>query len=192
MTMLEMALIAAGLSMDIFAWTACRSTLFSNIVRKKLFSFIGAFGIWEVVSISLGFYVAKLLKITKLLNSSEGFLKLAAVVIFFALAIRMLLLAMGRELIDERRQDEVQFLPLMRDTSAIAGRTFLAGLAVSLCNTGVVQQYSLLLLLALLMAVAGLYAGYTYGFQIKSKAYFTGFLCLLITDVEFIVRFLVS
>ncbi len=42
------------------------------------------------------------------------------------------------------------------------------------------------------MAVAGLYAGYTYGFQIKSKAYFTGFLCLLITDVEFIVRFLVS
>lgn len=99
---------------------------------------------------------------------------------------------MGRELIDERRQDEVQFLPLMRDTSAIAGRTFLAGLAVSLCNTGVVQQYSLLLLLALLMAVAGLYAGYTYGFQIKSKAYFTGFLCLLITDVEFIVRFLVS
>ena len=136
--------------------------------------------------------MAKLLKITKLLNSSEGFLKLAAVVIFFALAIRMLLLAMGRELIDERRQDEVQFLPLMRDTSAIAGRTFLAGLAVSLCNTGVVQQYSLLLLLALLMAVAGLYAGYTYGFQIKSKAYFTGFLCLLITDVEFIVRFLVS
>ena len=192
MTMLEMALIAAGLSMDIFAWTACRSTLFSNIARKKLFSFIGAFGIWEVVSISLGFYVAKLLKITKLLNSSEGFLKLAAVVIFFALAIRMLLLAMGRELIDERRQDEVQFLPLMRDTSAIAGRTFLAGLAVSLCNTGVVQQYSLLLLLALLMAVAGLYAGYTYGFQIKTKAYFAGFLCLLITDVEFIVRFLVS
>ena len=46
--------------------------------------------------------------------------------------------------------------------------------------------------LAVLMAVAGLYAGYTYGFQIKSKAYFTGFLCLLITDVEFIVRFLVS
>lgn len=42
------------------------------------------------------------------------------------------------------------------------------------------------------LAVAGLYAGYTYGFQIKSKAYFTGFLCLLITDVEFIVRFLVS
>ena len=192
MTMLEMALIAAGLSMDIFAWTACRSTLFSNIGRKKLFSFIGAFGIWEVVSISLGFYVAKLLNITKLLTYSDGFLKLAAVVIFFALAIRMLLLAMGRELIDERRQDEVQFLPLMRDTSAIAGRTFLAGLAVSLCNTGVVQQYSLLLLLALLMAVAGLYAGYTYGFQIKTKAYFAGFLCLLITDVEFIVRFLVS
>lgn len=42
------------------------------------------------------------------------------------------------------------------------------------------------------MAVAGLYAGYTYGFQIKTKAYFAGFLCLLIADVEFIVRFLVS
>ena len=42
------------------------------------------------------------------------------------------------------------------------------------------------------MAVAGLCAGYTYGFQIKTKAYFAGFLCLLITDVEFIVRFLVS
>lgn len=42
------------------------------------------------------------------------------------------------------------------------------------------------------MAVAGLYAGYAYGFQIKSKAYFAGVLCLLITDVEFIVRFLVS
>ena len=56
MTILEMALIAAGLSMDIFAWTACRSTLFSNVGRKKLFSFIGAFGIWELISISLGFY----------------------------------------------------------------------------------------------------------------------------------------
>lgn len=104
----------------------------------------------------------------------------------------MLLLAMGKELIDERRQDEVQFLPLMKDTSVIAARTFLVGLAVSLCNTGVVQQYALLLLLGVLMAVAGLYAGYTYGFQIKSKAYFVGFLCLLVTDVEFIVRFLVS
>ncbi len=192
MTILEMALIAAGLSMDIFAWTACRSTLFSNIGRKKLFSFIGAFGIWELISISLGFYVAKLLRMTKLLDHSEGFLKLIAVVIFFVLAVRMLLLAMGKELIDERRQDEVQFLPLMKDTSVIAARTFLVGLAVSLCNTGVVQQYALLLLLGVLMAVAGLYAGYTYGFQIKSKAYFAGFLCLLTTDVEFIVRFLVS
>lgn len=192
MTILEMALIAAGLSMDIFAWTACRSTLFSNIGRKKLFSFIGAFGIWELVSISLGFYVAKLLRMTKLLDHSEGFLKLITVVIFFALAVRMLLLAMGKELIDERRQDEVKFLPLMKDTSVIAARTFLVGLAVSLCNTGVIQQYALLLLLGVLMAVAGLYAGYTYGFQIKTKAYFAGFLCLLITDVEFIVRFLVS
>ena len=192
MTILEMALIAAGLSMDIFAWTACRSTLFSNIGRKKLFSFIGAFGIWELVSISLGFYVAKILRMTKLLDHSEGFLKLITVVIFFALAVRMLLLAMGKELIDERRQDEVQFLPLMKDTSVIAARTFLVGLAVSLCNTGVIQQYALLLLLGVLMAVAGLYAGYTYGFQIKTKAYFAGFLCLLITDVEFIVRFLVS
>ena len=192
MTILEMTLIAAGLSMDIFAWTACRSTLFSNIGRKKLFSFIGAFGIWELISISLGFYVAKLLRMTKLLDHSEGFLKLIAVVIFFALAARMLLLSMGRELIDERRQDEVQFFPLMKDTSVIAARTFLVGLAVSLCNTGVVQQYALLLLLGVLMAVAGLYAGYTYGFQIKSKAYFVGFLCLLVTDVEFIVRFLVS
>lgn len=192
MTILEMALIAAGLSMDIFAWTACRSTLFSNIGRKKLFSFIGAFGIWELVSISLGFYVAKLLRMTKLLDHSEGFLKLITVVIFFALAVRMLLLAMGKELIDERRQDEVQFLPLMKDTSVIAARPFLVGLAVSLCNTGVIQQYALLLLLGVLMAVAGLYAGYTYGFQIKTKAYFAGFLCLLITDVEFIVRFLVS
>lgn len=192
MTILEMALIAAGLSMDIFAWTACRSTLFSNIGKKKLLSFIGAFGIWELVSISLGFYVAKLLRMTKLLDHSEGFLKLIAVVIFFALAVRMLLLAMGKELIDERRQDEVQFLPLMKDTSVIAARTFLVGLAVSLCNTGVVQQYALLLLLGVLMAVAGLYAGYTYGFQIRSKAYFVGFLCLLVTDVEFIVRFLVA
>ena len=192
MTMLEMALIAAGLSMDIFAWTACRSTLFSNIGRKKLFSFIGAFGIWEVVSISLGFYVAKLLRMTKLLDHSEGFIKLIAVVIFLALAVRMLLLALGKELIDERRQDEVQFLSLMKDTSVIAARTFLVGLAVSLCNTGVIQQYALLLLLGVLMAVAGLYAGYTYGFQIKSKAYFAGFLCLLAADVEFIVRFLVA
>ena len=192
MTVLEMALIAAGLSMDIFAWTACRSTLFSNVGRKKLFSFIGAFGIWELISISLGFYVAKLLRMTKLLDHSEGFIKLIAVVIFFALAVRMLLLAMGKELIDERRQDEVQFLSLMKDTSVIAARTFLVGLAVSLCNTGVIQQYALLLLLGVLMAVAGLYAGYTYGFQIKSKAYFAGFLCLLAADVEFIVRFLVA
>lgn len=192
MMILEMALIAAGLSMDIFAWTACRSTLFSNVGRKKLFSFIGAFGIWELISISLGFYVAKLLRMTKLLDHSEGFIKLIAVVIFFALAVRMLLLAMGKELIDERRQDEVQFLSLMKDTSVIAARTFLVGLAVSLCNTGVIQQYALLLLLGVLMAVAGLYAGYTYGFQIKSKAYFAGFLCLLAADVEFIVRFLVA
>lgn len=192
MTILEMALIAAGLSMDIFAWTACRSTLFSNVGRKKLFSFIGAFGIWELISISLGFYVAKLLRMTKLLDHSEGFIKLIAVVIFFALAVRMLLLAMGKELIDERRQDEVQFLSLMKDTSVIAARTFLVGLAVSLCNTGVIQQYALLLLLGVLMAVAGLYAGYTYGFQIKSKAYFAGFLCLLAADVQFIVRFLVA
>lgn len=192
MTILEMALIAAGLSMDIFAWTACRSTLFSNVGRKKLFSFIGAFGIWELISISLGFYVAKLLRMTKQLDHSEGFIKLIAVVIFFALAVRMLLLAMGKELIDERRQDEVQFLSLMKDTSVIAARTFLVGLAVSLCNTGVIQQYALLLLLGVLMAVAGLYAGYTYGFQIKSKAYFAGFLCLLAADVEFIVRFLVA
>lgn len=192
MTILEMALIAAGLSMDIFAWTACRSTLFSNVGRKKLFSFIGAFGIWELISISLGFYVAKLLRMTKLLDHSEGFIKLIAVVIFFALAVRMLLLAMGKELIDERRQDEVQFLSLMKDTSVIAARTFLVGLAVSLCNIGVIQQYALLLLLGVLMAVAGLYAGYTYGFQIKSKAYFAGFLCLLAADVEFIVRFLVA
>ena len=189
MTMQEMALIAAGLSMDIFAWTACRSTYFSNIGRKKLLSFIGVFGIWELVSISLGFYAAKLLKMVKLLNPTERFFELTAVLIFLILAIRMLLHAMGKELIDEHRQDEVQFLPLLKNSSAIAGRTFLAGLAVSLCNTGAAQQY-VLLILGVLMAVAGLYAGYRYGFQVRNKAYLAGFLLLLAADVEFAVRFI--
>lgn len=190
MTMLEMALIAAGLSMDIFAWTACRSTLFSNIGRKKLLSFSGVFGIWEVISVSLGFYAAKIMKMVKLLNPSERFFEMTAVIIFFILALRMLLHAMGKELIDEHRQDEVQFLPLLKNSSAIAGRTFLAGLAVSLCNTGAVQQYVLLLVLGVLMAVAGLYAGYRYGFQVRNKAYLAGFLLLLAADIEFVVRFI--
>lgn len=190
MTMLEMVLIAAGLSMDIFAWTTCRSTLFSCIGRKKLLCFTGVFGIWELVSVSLGFYVAELLRYARVLEGSERFLKFFAAVIFLGLAVRMLLLAMGKKLIDERRQDEVAFLPLLQDTWAIAGRTFLAGFAVSLCNTGVVQQYVLLLATGLLMAVLGLYAGYAYGFQVRTKALLAGFLCLLAADVIFVVRLL--
>ena len=188
MTMLEMALIAAGLSMDMFAWTACRSTLFSSISRKKLLSFIGAFGIWEVISVSLGFYAAKLLKMATFLELSENFLKLTAAVIFLVLAIRMLVLAVERKLIDERRQDEVEFLPLLKDTFAIATRTFLDGLAVSLCNTGAVLQYSLFLILGVLMVVGGLYAGYAYGFQVKTKAFLAGFVMLIAADAEFLIR----
>lgn len=188
MTTLEMAFIAVGLSMDIFAWVACKGTSFSNIGRKKLLLFVAAFGVWEMISISLGFYVAWVLEVTRLSSSADGLLKLIALAIFFALAIRMLLLAMGKEVVEEHRQDEIKFFPLLKDTSVIAVRTFLAGLAVSLCNTGVVVQYVMLILIGTLTVILGLYAGYEYGFQVKTKAYLAGFVSLLLADILFLIR----
>ena len=65
MSWIEIILIGAGLSLDVFAYALCRGAVVGEIDKKSLVILGGGFTLWNLINLTAGNFVAKIPVVSK-------------------------------------------------------------------------------------------------------------------------------
>ena len=66
--------------------------------------------------------------------------------------------------------------------------TILAGIAFGFLNTGLLAILIMVVVLTIVCIIAGVYTGYHFGFEQKTKVYFAGAILFWIAGTDIIIR----
>lgn len=178
----EVLLITVGISLDIFAAVECQGALAAKVDRKQLMAIGALVAAWQMLVLFLGSIFAKVL--TKTSVGDEAFEHVIVIIILGCLGARMLLKAVKNEGIIERRVDKMKlgrFFSLAAVTSAY---TFLAGAVLGFMGCSVIQILLMIGGVSFVFVVLGMYTGYHFGFEQKSKVYIAGGILLIIAGID--------
>ncbi len=187
----EIIMIAIGLSLEIFAIVVCKGAVFSQIRKKTLFELIMIFASWQLVTVIIGNMLVQVLDITLSGSNEHGkmLLQILSILIFGAIAIRMLNNAHKNEDIVESREDSIKLNNILQISSIVGLNGFVAGVGFGFMETNVFLQLIILASVSVLAVIAGIYVGFNYGYRPKTKGYLLGGLILLITDIVLSIRY---
>lgn len=185
---IEKLLIVAGASLDIFAAMECQGSLISKVSKKQLSIICVLIAVFQLVSMYIGYFLSTLV-IKKNPVSDEALLgEILSIAILFCLGIRLSIKAVKNERIEERLQAEISIKRTLRIAALTSGYTILAGIAFGFLNTGLFAILVMVTVLTVVCIIAGVYTGYHFGFEQKTKVYVLGALLFWIAGIDIIIR----
>lgn len=189
MSWMEDLLIIAGLLLDIFAAMACHGALVAKINKKGLFLVSLIVGACQLAALYLGYFLATVMEGKQSISGSGIVLaELIAIIIFFALAARLIYKAIKNEPVMERREEKLGYKRFLRMAAMTAFYTLLAGIAFGFLKTGVITILIMVVVVTIVYVIAGMYMGYHLGAQPKRKVYFIGAGLLIVAGIDVIIR----
>lgn len=188
MNWIENVLIIAGISLDIFAATECQGSLVAKVDKKQLTFNCALVTVWQLLALALGNFLSGLLYSNHLAHDERFVGLVIAAVIFFGLGLRLIVKAVKNEWVNEHREENLNIRRFLRMSAVTSVYTLLTGLAFGFLGTSLWLILVLIVCITVMVVVMGMYTGYHFGFQHKTKAYIGGALLLWIAGVDVIVR----
>jgi putative Mn2+ efflux pump MntP len=188
MNWIETILVILGISLDIFAAMACKGAQLSKIERKPMVTLCMLFALWQTAALYIGSASGEFLR-RRDTHSGGSATEIIAVVIFGVLGILMIRKAWKNEQILERRDDEYAWKGLITRLALISITTLVVGAALGFLGTNTVIVLTAIAAVTVVVVIAGLYVGYHWGYEQKTKAYAVGGVLLLAGAVDTVVRF---
>lgn len=190
MNWLETILVTLGISLDIFATVACKGAQLSKIEKKPLVLLCLLFAVWQTAALYIGSAAGTLLRWREG-NPNDSATEIIAAAILGILGIRMLRLAWLNEPILEYRDDQYAWKSLIGRLALISIGTLALGTAMGFLGTATVILLTAISAATVLVVISGLYVGYHFGYEQKTKAYAIGGLLLLVGAVDTVFRFVI-
>ena len=188
MSWIENLLIVAGASFDIFAAMECQGSLVRKVNKKQLTLISLIVALWQLVAVYFGYFLSDII-CKKNPVSDEALLgEIIAVVIFFCLGIRLMVKAIQNEYLVEHLESRLELKGFLRMTATTSIYTLLSGVAFGFLSTQLAPILVMMVLFSVAFVVAGMYTGYHFGFEQKTKAYVVGAILLWIAGIDVIVR----
>ena len=188
MNWLETILVTLGISLDIFAAMACKGAQLSKIEKKPLVILCVLFAVWQTAALYIGSACGMFLRLRDL-NPQGGATEIIAVVIFGVLGILMIRKAWKNEAILEHRDDRYAWKGLIARLALISIATLAIGAALGFLGTARAVLLIAVSAATVIVVIAGLYVGYHFGYEQKTKAYAIGGVMLLVGAVDTVFRF---
>lgn len=185
----ENLLILLGISLDIFAGMECRGSLVAKIEKKQLVLACAVVSVWQAVALFAGNALSTFLLKKDGIAENEMFIgSVIAVAILICLGARLLLKAIKNESIQEHREAGIQVTNYIHMVKVAGFYTLLTGIAFGFVGTKLLDTVIMMVLFSVLVVIAGLYTGYHFGFQQKSKAYIAGAVLLWLAGGDIVAR----
>jgi putative Mn2+ efflux pump MntP len=188
MNWLETILVILGISLDIFAAMACKGAQLSKIEKKPITILCVLFVLWQTAALYIGSVSGEFLR-RRDMHPGGSATEIIAVVIFGVLGILMIRKAWKNEHIVEHRDNEYAWKGLIARLALLSLATLALGAALGFLGTSTVTVLTVIAAATVIVVVAGLYVGYHWGYEQKTKAYAIGGVLLLGGAVDTVLRF---
>lgn len=189
MNWLETILVTLGISLDIFAAMACKGAQLSKIERKPLVILCVLFAVWQTAALYIGSAAGMFLRLRDV-NPEGSATEIIAVVIFGVLGILMICKAWKNEAIVEHCNNKYAWKGLIARLALISIGTLALGAALGFLGTARIILLIAVSAATVIVVIAGLYVGYHFGYEQKTKAYAIGGVMLLAGAVDTVFRFI--
>lgn len=189
MNWIEMLMVTLGLSLDIFAAVECQGALVARVKKKHLVLICALLSLWQMAALYLGSFFAELLCRYDLRDDSLVTGRIIAAAILISLGGRLIVKAWKNDSIDERRAEDLGIRIFLRMAALASIYTLLTGVAFGFLNCDVLLMLLMIVIFTVVVVVLGMYTGYRFGFEQKTKAYIVGGILLIASGIDVIVRY---
>lgn len=189
MNWIEMLMVTMGLSLDIFAAVECQGALVAQVKKKHLVLICALLSLWQMAALYLGSFFAQLLCRYDLRDDSLVTGRIIAAAILISLGGRLVVKAWKNDSIDERRAEDLGIRIFLRMGALASIYTLLTGVAFGFLNCDVLLMLLMIVIFTVVVVVLGMYTGYRFGFEQKTKAYIVGGILLIASGIDVIVRY---
>lgn len=188
MNWIENLLIIAGASLDIFAAMECQGSLVKKVNKKQLSVICIVVALLQLFALYVGYFLTSYLcKVNPV--SNEALLgEILATVIFFFLGLRLLIKAIKNELIDEHLETKFAMKKFLHLSGTTSLYTIMTGIAFGFVGTNLSIALIMIVAVSVIFIILGVYTGYHFGFEQKTKAYIVGAVFLWLAGADIIVR----
>ncbi|MBR1623130.1 MAG: hypothetical protein IJ675_04400, partial [Pseudobutyrivibrio sp.] len=132
MNWLENLLIIAGILLDVFAAMEIQGAMIANLKKRTILVACGVVAGFELLFYFGGFIICRLLAVNGYIANPNKQGELVAVIVLALLGIRLIVKAIKREFIQERRRDSLIVLDYIRIVIVSSIYTAAAGCACGL------------------------------------------------------------
>lgn len=188
MSWIENILIIAGISLDIFAAMEVEGAMLADIKRKTLMITATIVTLLQLVFFFTGYFVCYELDQYRVVEDGQEIAYIAAAIVFALLGIRLIVKAIKREFVEEKRRDRLRVRDYIKIIAVTSFYTLCAGCVCGFIGTSVVMMAVVILVCSVLVVVSGIYTGYHFGFESKTRAYVAGAILLWIAGGEILLH----
>ena len=191
MNWIEILLITAGISLDVFGAVACQGALVAKINKKTLVVLCALFAAWQTGALYFGSILAGLLCKYDIKDNPVRTGRIIAAAIFIILGLRMIRKAAKEGSIVEKREDVIPLKSAVRILALITCYTILTGVGFGFLSTQLILVLPMVAIVTAAAVAFGVYTGYRLGSEQKTKAYIIGSILLLIGGIDVIFRYVI-
>ena len=145
-----------------------------------------------MITFFIGYFVCYLVSDNGLLADANWIGYVIAICVFALLGIRLIVKAIKREFVQEKRRDNIEVRQYIRIIAVTSFYTLCAGCACGLVGTNGFLMMLVILICSILVVVGGLYTGYHFGFESKTIAYVIGAMMLWAAGGEILFRHIIN
>jgi putative Mn2+ efflux pump MntP len=185
----EILLVCLGLSLDVYAVSVCQGAMLGCIKKGRLAVMGIIFCVMQVTALELGQHLSALPSLWKFYDATLTAWHVLSALIYFALAVYLLIKAIRHQPIFERRS-EIRY----RRIFSLAALTSIDALLVGF-SSGLLDAYWLssgitLFVITALFVIAGVFTGYHFGYEPQNKASWGGGALFVAAGVIILLRHL--
>ncbi|MCR4567071.1 MAG: manganese efflux pump MntP family protein [Pseudobutyrivibrio sp.] len=188
MSVLESLLIIAGIMLDVFAAMEIQGAMMAQIKKKSLAVACVVVAIVELVFYFTGYLICWFLASRGYIANPIYYGEAVAAIVLGLLGVRLMIKAVSREYILERRKDSISVWDYIRIIVMSSIYTAAAGCACGLVGITIWQIIIIILAVSFVMVILGMYTGLHYGFEIKTAAYAIGAFLLWGVSIEMLLH----
>ena len=181
MNWLENLLIVAGISLDIFAGMECQGSLVKKKNKKHLFAICTVVAIGQLIELFLGYFLSDLFCRKYAVANEKMLGEIIAMLIFFAVGIRLMTKAVRNERIEEHLENDLGIKRFVLMVARTGIYTILVGIAFGFLGTNATLLLIMTLIVTIAFVIGGMYTGYHLGFDSKTVVYVVGAILLWIS-----------
>lgn len=192
MNIVEIIVIAGGLSLDVFAYMVCKGAVMPEVKKSTLLKVMIIFTVWQTVSFAAGSLITMLPMVDAMGVSVAWDSRYVSVAIFMILGLYMIFKSRKDKQIVEHREENIEYKQIFLWACITSLDAFLAGIGMGFTEIDFLLTAGVMIVTTIVAVIGGLYAGWWMGCRSPQKIVLCGGLILLIGSVELVLRSMIA